>query len=326
VKVSSSEKLETYLDPRAHTHGHMLAGVARSGSGAWQGGSLGTSPPKPIRPPSPEVLAKPPVQFPSSNFSVDYSVQSPDSPFKALLDHGEPKVVVSFPQGFSGSAMERYPSGEAYVGYYADARRHGRGVFLDPEGGTLLSSFEVGKPILEGTRVLADPRSEQLVAAVRTYEGKPDGLITLDEAGAIAKNVGLPMPKKHTSLACTPSPKSKRSPKSAGSPSSGGDFLARLAAVDGSPYNKQASSSADDASDLDWVAGMQFPSLPEPVEEIAEWQSAWDDPELLERQQREKDLMVFKEGNKKRHKVKKTETLAAGSKPRNKSYNYASGS
>ena len=174
----------------------MLASVARSGSASWQGGALGAPPPAPTKPPSPECLAKPAVRLPTSNFGVDYSDERPTSPFKAVLNGDDVQLVTSWPQGYAGPAIERYPTGESYVGSIADARRHGRGTFMDNEGGTLLSYFENGQPTHEGTRVLADPRSEQLVAALRVHSGKPDGLIDLKEAGTIAKNLGLPMPSK----------------------------------------------------------------------------------------------------------------------------------
>ena len=69
--------------------------------------------PTPLKPPSPEVLAKPGAKLPSSNFVADYSGSAASKlPFKATMEQGRLRLVTQLPQGYSGMAAERYPTGE----------------------------------------------------------------------------------------------------------------------------------------------------------------------------------------------------------------------
>jgi hypothetical protein len=170
----------------------MLAGHARSGSSTWQGSSP-TKSIEPTKPPSPEVLAKPTVKLPSSNFVADYSGSNFRSAFKATIDPSGIKPVSTLPQGFCGRAIERYPSGETYVGDYADGKRHGSGTFSDYEG-DMLSCFVAGQPRNEGTLLKSKGDSHKFQGAVRTYDGKKDDDITMAEAAKITKNIGMAMP------------------------------------------------------------------------------------------------------------------------------------
>lgn len=169
----------------------MLSGHARTASATWQGHALDWTPPAPLKPPSAQVLAKPPLKMPNSSFQADYGGNKAfrDGAFKMIVDNGRTRVVSTFPQGFSGTAVERYPSGERYIGDFADGRRHGRGKFTDSEG-HLLSFFQHGQPKYEGTKILFDADATP-TGYTRTYDGRTDGTIPMDEARAIAANVGL---------------------------------------------------------------------------------------------------------------------------------------
>jgi hypothetical protein len=172
----------------------MLAGVARSGSATWQGNASNFEPPSPRQPPSPENLAKPAVKLPSSNFIADYGGSNFRGPFKATIEQGRVNVVAQLPQGFTGYAAERYPTGEMYVGEFVDARREGRGTYSDYEG-QLLSYFQAGDPRYEGARVMADPETQKVKDLLRTHDGRTDDHISRDEARAIVGAIGLPLPE-----------------------------------------------------------------------------------------------------------------------------------
>lgn len=88
---------------------------ADSSAAPWQNTALALEINSPLREPSAEVLAKPPVWLPSSSFIPDYSDASGAGPTKVIMERGEPRLVTALPQGFSGSGFERYPSGETCV-------------------------------------------------------------------------------------------------------------------------------------------------------------------------------------------------------------------
>jgi len=242
---------------------------ADSSSAPWQT-PLALEINSPLREPSAEVLAKPPVWLPSSSFIPDYSDASgarTGGPTKVVMERGEPRLVTALPQGWSGSGFERYPSGETYVGDFFNGRRHGRGTYTDFEG-PLISHFEGGIPQREGAKVLGAADSSGgggLHAAMRTHEGKTDGLISIEEAGRIANNIGMKLPSLpairppssdgiHLATALTPPRASSkivsrldpatstrgagsasRRPSAAGADGSaaeGADFLSRLEALE----------------------------------------------------------------------------------------------
>lgn len=128
--------------------------------------------------------------MPSSNFVADYS--NPSAPFgmKVQEEQGRVRVVTSFSQGFCGRGVERYPSGEQYVGDFVGAKRHGRGTFVDSES-IMVSFFNEGKPRGEGVK-FASALGETV--PIRAFNGKTDDVVTMPEAKSIAKNVGVPMP------------------------------------------------------------------------------------------------------------------------------------
>ena len=246
----------------------MLAGHARSGSGTWQGSSP-TKTIEPTKPPSPEVLAKPTVKLPSSNFVADYSGSNFRSAFKATIDPTGLKPVASFPQGFCGRAIERYPSGETYVGEYADGRRHGTGTFSGYEG-DMISCFTAGQPRSEGTLLKAKGDSHKFQGAVRTFDGKLDDEITMSEAAKITKNIGMAMPMKPTAgvnfrwaTAFTPpvDGKARTQPGTEeGAPQGSGDFLARLDAAEERDDERLRSPKASPKATAAGVAQAVLPS------------------------------------------------------------------
>lgn len=226
----------------------MLSGAARSSSATWQGHALSAARPTPLKEPSGEVLAKPPCKLPSSSFEADYSGRGVGG-FKMTIEQGRTKVVASFPQGFTGTGVEKYPSGERYIGEYVDGRRHGRGKLSDDEG-DLLSMFREGHADLEGTKIMADKAAQ---AAVRTYNGNADGACNLDEAHAIAKNLGLRVPGQASAAARSPPTASKLRSRvgavAASSALASGDashknFLARLKQAEARDAEKARGSPA----------------------------------------------------------------------------------
>lgn len=202
----------------------------------WQGSGLNGVTPEPLQPPSPECQRSPPVKLPTSSFVAEYGESHKRGPMKATFENGRLRLVNTFAQGFSGTGMERYPTGETYVGDYVDARRHGRGTFSDHDS-RLLSLFEAGQPRHEGTKLRADPASEKLVVATRTHDGKPDGQISLGDAQKIAKNIGLTVPRTLTSAAGA----KVQSRAVAESADERPDFLTRLAEAEG----RDTSGAAD---------------------------------------------------------------------------------
>lgn len=262
----------------------LLVMPADSSAAPWQNTALALEINSPLREPSAEVLAKPPVWLPSSSFIPDYSDASGAGPTKVIMERGEPRLVTALPQGFSGSGFERYPSGETYVGDFCNGRRHGRGTYTDFEG-PLVSHFEGGMPRREGAKVLGAADGSGgggLHAAMRTHEGKTDGLISIDEAGRIASNIGMKLPASpdgggiHSAAARTPPHASSkiasrldpatstrgagaakgaagRRPSAAGADGSaahGTDFLSRLEALE---IALEIESLTDDAHLPNWV-------------------------------------------------------------------------
>jgi len=187
----------------------------------WQGREV-EGPPEPLQPPSPEVLSKSHVKMPSTAFEARYDSQDLPNGFKVEDDQGRIRVVSNFRQGFTGRAVERYPSGETYTGDFVDARRHGRGQFMDADGdGLMVSHFKKGRPVGEGTK-FHQPWTNP--SATRTFDGKEGASIPMKEASKIIKNLKttstIPVPVAQgfsaavrAAKASTPPPKPKHRPK-----------------------------------------------------------------------------------------------------------------
>jgi len=183
----------------------------------WQGREV-EGPPEPLQPPSPEVLSKSHVKMPSTAFEARYDSQDLPNGFKVEDDQGRIRVVSNFRQGFTGRAVERYPSGETYTGDFVDARRHGRGQFMDADGdGLMVSHFKKGRPVGEGTK-FHQPWTNP--SATRTFDGKEGASIPMKEASKIIKNLKttstIPVPVAQgfsaavrAAKASTPPPKPK---------------------------------------------------------------------------------------------------------------------
>ena len=196
----------------------MMSHMTRSGGCMWQGREVGDTP-APLVAPTADTLAKKKPGMPSSMFEARYDQEDGlPGAFKVVDDQGRIRVVTNFKQGYSGRAVERYPSGETYMGEYRDAKRHGRGQFTDAESDSLLVSyFQKGKPVAEGTK-LFQPWTNP--TAVRTYDGKDGPSIPLDESTKIIKNLRsspqIPVPVStgfsaalKVAKAVTPPPKPK---------------------------------------------------------------------------------------------------------------------
>lgn len=225
----------------------MLAGHLRSGAGMWQGeGSRFEERNRVMGQPSPEVTDKAPVQMPSSNFLADYSGTDLSAGFKANLDQGKVRVASSFQQGFQGRAVERYPSGETYVGEYVGGRRQGAGAFTDNDGYLMVSYFKAGRPVGEGVKLKSaaseDWESKQ---AVLVQQGKEDGSLTGQQAKAISKGIALGSGhKEFAHMGVSPPQATRTKPsyetetkahftnKGASPPVPKEDFLTRLASVE----------------------------------------------------------------------------------------------
>jgi len=167
----------------------------------WQTGAPfeGTAGPNPaLKPPSEEVLAQKTAPLPSTNFMADYADNTAPRALKVEDDQGRVRVVSNFKQGFNGKGAERYESGETYVGEFANAKRHGRGTYIDEDGSQLVSLFNKGNPFGEGAKVM--PGGELM----RTHGGKVDGAISMEDAVEIAKHSLLPPPPENWSPAPQP--------------------------------------------------------------------------------------------------------------------------
>lgn len=157
----------------------------------WQGSTPFDQVSPPRKPPSPEVLAKPDVEMPSSAFVPDYShtPQGRSPPFKATVEQGSVRLVANFPQGYSGPGAEKYPSGQTYAGGYVGAKRHGTGTYQTNDG-ALVSNFRNGRPVGEGVHYERGPQGYS--QALRTHAGKVDGKISKTEAGLITRTIKSP--------------------------------------------------------------------------------------------------------------------------------------
>jgi hypothetical protein len=162
-------------------------------------GAPGSPESRPPRPPSPECRRAPAPVLPTSHVN-DYrgALAAPQQGgFKCIVQAGRVQLVPAFPQGYNGVAVERYATGETYVGQVSGARREGPGTYREADGRAMLSFWRGNKPVSEGARWSTDRR-----AAHRVFDGKPDGSIALKEAGGIAKRLGLPCPEDSIALSC----------------------------------------------------------------------------------------------------------------------------
>ena len=212
----------------------MLAGHLRSGGSEWQHGGLLLGKPTPLQPPSEACVARKGAAMPSSNLLVDYSAEL--GAFKVEQERGRVRVVSTFQQGFGGVGAERYPTGESYIGTYADAKRAGKGTFIDSDGATMLSVFKAGRAVGEGAKRTAGGdlmrthdgkvRHHLLLTLTswrvsfrpacepsdptghgRSFGAQVDGVISLSDATSIAKNSGLgtrACPLRHTASLTAP--------------------------------------------------------------------------------------------------------------------------
>lgn len=146
--------------------------------------------------------------LPKSSFHADYGRHGPQcshasgalshrewrgeqNTIKVGEDHGQLRVFANWPQGYCGRGVERYASGETYVGHFADAQRHGRGTFEDKGGGVLSSLWREGAPEGEGAKRNVDG------TIVRTTGGAPGKVAThLTEAAAeaLTQSFGMKRP------------------------------------------------------------------------------------------------------------------------------------
>jgi hypothetical protein len=117
------------------------------------------------------------------------AVNATDGEFKCALDRGEVVVCKEFRQGFMGRGCERYATGEIYVGEYMAGERHGGGTFRHANGQTLVSSWKDNRPSGEGVQWSNDHKK-----AAKLQNGVPVGGLSLERAGKMCENLGMPVP------------------------------------------------------------------------------------------------------------------------------------
>ena len=110
-------------------------------------------------------------------------------PFKCSLEGGNVHVIVDFAQGYQGCGAGRYDTGEIYVGEYMAGERYGKGTFRHANGQTLVSNWKDNRPVGEGVQWSADHKK-----AARLKNGVPVGSLTLEAAGELAAQIGIPVP------------------------------------------------------------------------------------------------------------------------------------
>ena len=184
----------------------MLASSYGSGqTGSWQRMPFSlTEAPMPLRPPTNAVAMSQRAQMPSSNYSLDYGLGY-GRELKIAEEQGRTRVVSSFAQGFCGRAVERYGTGETYVGSFANGRRHGHGMYVDRNGDRMVSFFKAGAPVGEGV-LLPKKMASTERGFVRTFEGRADDAIGSGEAVAIAQNLRVSSPERMIGIPAAPKP------------------------------------------------------------------------------------------------------------------------
>ena len=96
-------------------------------------------------------------------------------------------------------------SGDVYEGEYVEDKKHGRGTYRLADGRVVIGRFDNEVPVGEGVCWIppdaesSDPDRHYWRAA-RLLDGQPEAYISLEEAEAIAKNVGEPLPAFGTHL------------------------------------------------------------------------------------------------------------------------------
>jgi len=120
---------------------------------------------------------------------LTYAAATQHKPFRACMDRSVIRPVANWPQGFEGRGVERYESGEVYIGEYMGGERGGRGVFRHTNGQTLITAWRHNAPTGEGVQWAGDGKK-----AAHMKDGRPVKAITLEEAGAISHRLGVALP------------------------------------------------------------------------------------------------------------------------------------
>ena len=88
-----------------------------------------------------------------------------------------------------GYRVAQYADGDVYEGEYKADQREGRGTYHAADGRAQVGTYRAGKDVGAGVRWSADRQT-----AWRLLDGEPQAEISLDEATALAAQIGLPVP------------------------------------------------------------------------------------------------------------------------------------
>mmetsp|Transcript_33094 Transcript_33094/g.86950 ORF Transcript_33094/g.86950 Transcript_33094/m.86950 type:complete len:168 (-) Transcript_33094:354-857(-) len=111
--------------------------------------------------------------------------------FRAEVSQDRVRVVVDWRQGFVGRGVDKFPTGECYVGYFDAGQRSGPGTFRHANGQTLVSNWKLNAPVGVGVQWAPDGSKAALLE-----NGKPVKSITVEEGAKIAADLKIPVPRE----------------------------------------------------------------------------------------------------------------------------------